>query len=287
MTTNSKQWKMPSPTKVLECIEKWRNLDLRKISDSDIDEQLTEFLESLGVYSITTVHTTPFKLWRIRKFNYLFKEIEECWEPPKNKAEMGRCSAPGQPVLYVSEDIETPFEELNVQPYEQVYAIKYNVVEELRVKRIVPKEFIAKDSNNNLLYDQESMISYQILREFVRSEFLRPVGEGTEYLYKISSSMCRVWFQSEDSDGWIYPSVQTPLKNNIALKPESARKKLKINDVRIVRLVPKENVKNHIDKFRSYPFYNLISMAIETDFKGEINNDILSWIPSTEIGGIF
>lgn len=287
MTTNSQQWKMPHPSLVLECIENWRSFDLRRLSDSDIDNQLTEFLEKLGVYTVTTLNTRPFRLWRIRKFDYLFNNIEECWEPPENKAVMGRCNAHGAPALYVSEDLETPFEELNIQPGEKVYAIKYDVIEDLNIKRIVPKELVDKDDKNKPLYDPESMISYQILREFVRSEFLRPVGKGTEYLHKISASMCRVWFHSDESDGWVYPSVQTPSKNNIALKPGSARIKLKINEVRIVRLEQKYNVQNHIDKFRAHPFYNLISMAIETDFKGEIKNNNLSWLPSTEIGGIF
>ena len=278
---------MPHPSLVLECIESWRNTDLRKLSDDDIDQQLSEFLDKLGVYVVHSLNTMPFKLWRIRRFDYLFKEIDECWEPPKNKTAPGRCNAKASPVLYTSENLETPFEELGIKPNEQVYVIQYEVVESLNIKRIVPKDFIEKDEKDNPLYDSESMISYQILREFVRSEFLRPVGKGTEYLHKISSSMCRVWFHSNESDGWVYPSVQTPSKKNFALKPESARKKLKINDVRIVRLVEKESVENHIDKFKSHPFYNLISMAIETDFKGEIKGDCISWKPSTTIGGIF
>lgn len=287
MTSTNHKWTLPLPTHVLECIERWRNLDLRKLTDPEIDNQLSEFLDSLGIYDVSSLHTKPFKLWRIRKFHYLFKDVDECWEPPPSITPMGRCNPPGSPVLYVSKDLETPFEELNVSANEQVYAIKYEVAEKLNLKRIVPKEFISTDSENKPIYDSESMLSYQILREFVRSEFLRPVGKGTEYLHRISSSMCRVWFHNEESDGWMYPSVQTSSKNNIALKPKSARKKLIIKDVRIVRLVPKENIKNHIDKFRSHPFYNLISMAIETDFKGEIINDQLSWHPSTEIGGIF
>ena len=287
MTPSNHKWALPPPNLVLQCLERWRDLDLRKLTDSEIDNQLSEFLDLLETYPVSTLQITPFKLWRIRKFNYLFKDVEECWEPPPSKTPMGRCNAPGSPVLYTSEDLETPFEELNVDPDEQVYAIKYEVTEKLNLKRIVPKDFVATDIEKKPIYDAESMLSYQILREFVRSEFLRPVGKGTEYLHRISSSMCRVWFHSEESDGWVYPSVQTPSKNNIALKAKSARKKLKIKDVRIVRLVPKDNVKNYIEKFRSHPFYNLISMAIETDFKGETTNDQLSWNPSTEIGGIF
>jgi hypothetical protein len=146
---------------------------------------------------------------------------------------------------------------------------------------------VATDNKGNTIYDDESMLSYQIIRDFVRSEFLKPVGKDTEYLHKISASMCRVWFHNDKSDGWIYPSVQTPGKSNIALKPQSARKKLKIIDVRIVRLVQKNNVKNHIDKFKSYPFYNIISMAIETDFIGSIVDENINWSPSNDVGGIF
>lgn len=288
-STNQKnhKWTLPSPTHVLECIEGWRKLDLRKETDQEIDKKLSDFLDLLGVYDISMLKILPSKLWRIRKFHYLFKNVGECWEPPPSITPMGRCNAQGTPVLYVSKDIEIPFEELNIDTNEQVYVIQYKAVERLNLKRIVPKDFITTDNENMPIYDSESMLSYQILREFVRSEFLKPVGKGTEYLHRISSSMCRVWFHDDESDGWIYPSVLASSKMNIALKPKSARKKLIINDVRIVRLVPTENVKNHIDKFKSHPFYDLISMAIETDFKGEIINDQLSWHPSTDIGGIF
>ncbi len=288
-STNQKnhKWTLPSPTHVLECIEGWRKLDLRKVTNQEIDKKLSDFLDSLGVYDISMLKILPSKLWRIRKFHYLFKNVDECWEPPPSITLMGRCNAQGTPVLYVSKDIEIPFEELNVDTNDQVYVIQYKVVERLNLKRIVPKDFITTDNENMPIYDSESMLSYQILREFVRSEFLKPVGKGTEYLHRISSSMCRVWFHDDESDGWIYPSVIASSKMNIALKPKAARKKLIINDVRVVKLVPKENVKNHIDKFKSHPFYDLISMAIETDFKGEIINDQLSWHSSTDIGGIF
>jgi len=287
MTSTNHKWILPPPTHVLECIEGWRKLDLRKQTDQEIDKKLSDFLDSLGIYDISMLQIKPSKLWRIRKFHYLFKNVDECWEPQPSKTHMGRCNAQGSPVLYVSKDIETPFEELNVDTNEQVYVIQYEAVEKLNLKRIVPKDFIATDNENKPIYDSESMLSYKILREFVRSEFLKPVGKGTEYLHRISSSMCRVWFHDEESDGWMYPSVHASSKKNIALKPKSARKKLIIKDARIVRLVPKENVKNHINKFRSHPFYNLLSMAVESDFIGEIINDQLSWHPSADIGGLF
>ena len=200
---------------------------------------------------------------------------------------MGRCNAEGSPVLYLSDDLKTPFEELSVEPDEQVYVIKYKTTDSLNLKRIVPKQLVITDIDGNPIYDKESMLSYQILREFVRSEFLKPVGKGTEYLHRISASMCRVWFHDEKTDGWLYPSVQSPKQYNVAVKPEPAREKLNIEEIRIARMVYKDKVKNHKDSFSAHPLYNLISMAIETDFKGEISNDIIKWVPSNDIGGVY
>ena len=287
MTSDSKKWTLPSPNIVMECIEKWRNLDLRKMSDSEIDEELSDFLDTLGVYTISRIKHKPFILWRVRIFKDYFYDLSHCWEPPAQKTPIGRCNARENPVLYVSEKIETTFEELNVKTDKQVYVIEYDVSEELDLIILIPKQLCITNDNNEPIYDQESMLSYQILREFIRSEFLKPVGKGTEYLHKISSSICRIWFNSDDSDGWIYPSVQIPTNDNIALKPQSARKKLKIKNVRIVRLVEKEKIKNHREKIKSHPFYNLISMAMETDFKGVIKDGQISWHPSTEVQGIY
>jgi len=285
---NETTWKLPHPPHVLTCIEKWRTLDLRKRSDSEIDAELSSFLDSLGEFSVSTVNKNWFKLWRLRKFHDLIKDVSECWEPPSGSSKMGRCNAKGSPVLYVSEKLKTPFEELFIQPNEQVYVIKYKQIERLNLKRIVSKEFNVTDQNGNPIYDKDSMLSYQILREFVRSEFLKPVGIGTEYLHRISASMCRVWFATEDSDGWFYPSVQSPDDFNIAIKPESAHKKLEIEDVRIVRMVEKEKVINSRRISESFlPLFNMMKMVVESIFKGSINENQITWLPSNDLGGDF
>ena len=123
---NKPPWKLPHPSHVLECIEKWRNLDLRKKEDSEIDKELSSFLDSLKTFDVSGVEENWFKLWRVRKFNYLIKDVSECWEPNPEICPMGRCNAKGSPVLYVSEKLKTPFEELLIQPNESVYIIKYN-----------------------------------------------------------------------------------------------------------------------------------------------------------------
>lgn len=291
MTKDMKEkWKLSDPNHILDCIEQWRNLDLRKNSDDEVDAALRSFIESLRKFSLSSTEKYFHKLWRIRKLEYLIKDISECWEPPKNVTPMGRCNAKGHPVLYVSEKLKTPFEELSIKPQEQVYLIKYKCKQEnfLTLREIVPKDRIPTDINEEPIYDENSSISYQILREFMRSEFLKPAGKDTEYLYRISGSMCRVWFDRDDIEGWLYPSVQSPNDLNLAIKPEAARSKLEIEDIRIVKMVEKDDV---IDSGRSsddfIPFFNLLKLVIQSDFKGEIREGEISWHPSNDLGGDF
>lgn len=282
---NEAKWKLPHPSHVVTCIEKWRSLDLRKMGDSDIDKELSSFLDSLGEFSVSAIKENSFTLWRLRKFDHLIKNVSDCWEPPPETTKLGRCNAACSPVLYVSKQLKTPFEELFIQPNEQVYAIKYKQIERLNLKIIISQELNVTDQEGNPIYDNDSELSYQILREFVRSEFLKPVGIGTEYLHRISASMCRVWFNADDSDGWIYPSVQSSGDFNIAIKPESAHKKLKIEDVRIVRMVEKEKVINSGSINESVlPLFNMMSMIIESIFKGSINENQITWLPANDLG---
>lgn len=101
--------------------------------------------------------------------------------------------------------------------------------------------------------------------------------------------MCRIWFDDDkDSDGWLYPSVQSPNDINIAIKPKSAHQKLKIEDVRIVKMVDKEDViKAGRIEDSALPWFNMIRLVVESIFKGSINDDQITWIPSKDLGGDF
>jgi hypothetical protein len=182
----------------------------------------------------------------------------------------------------------TRFHSLNGQSREQSYLIKYKQNESLNLKRVISEKFVLNDENGIPFFDEKSMLSYQIIREFIRSEFLKQVGEDTEYLHRISGSMCRVWFDEEESDGWLYPSVQSMNDLNIAIKPQSARKKLEIEDVRIVRMINKGKIikSGEIDS-RYLPFVNSLTMIVQSDFKSIINDDQITWVPAKEIGGDF
>ena len=51
---------------------------------------------------------------------------------------------------------------------------KYKQKESLNLRNIVSKILIPTNQEEKPIYDKFSLISYQILREFMRSEFLKP-----------------------------------------------------------------------------------------------------------------
>ena len=278
--------KLPAPEDVLTCIDNWRKLDLKQLSNSSIDAQLASFLQSLG--SKLTVTTPTFVTiggpWRIRKFDYLIKNESECWEPPRDSTKMGRCNAENDPVLYISPEITTPFEELSISTNTQFYIIKYITSKPLQLFNILLPKQVPLDKFNSPIFDKKSIISYQIMREFIRCEFLKPVGTGTEYLHRISGSMCRVWFNNNDIDGWQYPSVHLPNELNFALKPASAHEKLRVEYIHIAKLVNKE--KRHIDSITDINTKQIIdskTIILESNFKGDINSGKITWRPSSEV----
>ena len=278
---------MPPPMLVLRGIEEWRSHDLRKLTDVEIDAKLSAFLDSLGEFVLSRKKKTFKCLWRIRKLEYLIKDESELWEPPEHKTRMGRCNAERHPILYTSEKLKTPFEELAIKPDEFVYLIKYNLKSPLNLHNLISSEN-ELDQKGTRLFDTTSLISYRILREFVRSEFLKPVGIGTEYLHRISASMSRVWFDADDIDGWLYPSVYSVTDMNIALKPQIARKKLEVAAVRITKMVDKKSVlKSGRVLDATQPVFNLMKMVIQSDFKGELKKDGIFWYPCNELGGDF
>jgi hypothetical protein len=98
--------------------------------------------------------------------------------------------------------------------------------------------------------------------------------------------MCRVWFDEADIDGWLYPSVQSINDINVAIKSESARENLEIEDIRIVKMVDKDKIINSgIISDNFLPIFNLMKMVIQSDFKGEIKEGKIHWQPSDDFGG--
>ena len=224
-------WQMPQPMAVLEAIEEWRSLDLRTASFDAIVASMEALRDKLAFWVVQRSSSRPRKLWRVRKRTGAeqFDRVDDLWEPPERYARLNRCNQSGSPLLYCSKDLATALDECDVVEQDQLLLVKYRPNTQLRVNRIVGN-FDPNPVNGDPVIVGDGLLAYRIMREFLRAEFTKPVGEGTEALYKVSAAVCHVWAGSDDSDGWIYPSIRSPLagNDNLALDPRSARSKLDI-----------------------------------------------------------
>lgn len=279
---SKKKISLPPPNYIFDCINKWRCWNLKDKNDEDLYKTMKAFELKLEewVTSSKDITDTDTEFWRIRRVNKLIQSTEECWEPPAEYTKVGRCNMEKKPLLYVSEKKRTPFEELSVnKDTEQVYLIKYKLKNTLHLKNLF---FPITKASRDCFANEHSWISYNIFRTFVHSEFLRPVAKETEYIYRISATMCSTLFEQGDIndpdvvDGWNYPSACFFSDANIAIKPEIARQKLELQDIYAATLVDKKN--STIEKNESViEMSNSESNAIRIDFKGVFEGNHIHW----------
>ena len=85
--------------------------------------------------------------------------------------------------------------------------------------------------------NKDGRINNKIINDFIISEFTKPVGKGTEYLYKVSNVIARNFMDMPYCDAYVYPSIANYKKGwNVAIKPESALKNIKFDCVCICKL---------------------------------------------------
>jgi hypothetical protein len=274
-------WEFPEPKRIMELIEQWRHLNFKECSHEEINEKLKELIDSFKVISVSGYRTKPYRLWRIRPCSDLKTEIGEFWEPPKEKTRLGRCNIEEEPVLYVSENAVTPFEEIKIKPFDTFYLIEYSAKEYFYFANIVSEDLVPRNvdaTGSPPLYEGDQLVSYQILRDFIRTEFLKPVGQGTEFLHRIASSICKTWFGDDQYDGWRYPSIHMIKNKNIAIKPEKAHEKLEISNIEIVIMIPHELIPTDFDD-QNHPLVKMYQSAynVRCLYKGLILDNKVKW----------
>lgn len=134
-------------------------------------------------------------------------------------------------MLYCSTDQITPLYECGVEKNDYYAIIQYSICRD--------KELIGYMVGNN--GEPEDLndvgkINNKIINDFIVSEFTKPVGIGTEYLYKISNVIARNFMDMPFADAYVYPSIANYKKGwSVAVKPDSADEKLKFDCVLICK----------------------------------------------------
>lgn len=124
--------------------------------------------------------------------------------------------------MYTSTEQITPIYECDIKENDCYALIQYTVKPE---QKLIGYTIGVESEVQGL--NETGMINNKIIGDFILSEFTKPVGQGTEYLYKISNVIAKNFMDMPFCDAYVYPSVANYKKGwNVAIKPESAVKKI-------------------------------------------------------------
>ena len=155
-------------------------------------------------------------------------KVSDCWEPPGELVKTGRLNKEHEPLLYTAPgDPCVAIGELKIPDGEWFSLIVYEAVEDVNVT------VIGGDVDTKGLNDADAL-KVEMIQGFLRHEFTRDVGQGTEHLYRISEVIAKDYFDMppEMHDAWCYPSIVDRNKFNVAFRP-STRVKLRLIGVEI------------------------------------------------------
>ena len=167
-------------------------------------------------------------------------KVSDCWEPPKEIVDIGRLNKAHEPLLYTTPGHPmTAVEELKISENEFFSLIEYEATQKINVAMI----------GGNFEYDglnSDERLKLQMIQDFFCHEFIRDVGKGTEYLYRISEYIAKTFFDfpAEVQDAWCYPSITKKENYNVCFRPKKRKEKLKLIGVQIasIRTINKEKV---------------------------------------------
>lgn len=229
---------------LLSKIDEFKKIDLKNTPMEVISRK------SLNTLSCLSVNSCLFEegshLYRIRKLKHDLTNIpqvfQDIWHPTKEMVTAdGRVNLKGQPMLYCSADSLTPLYECEIEEGDYYALIQYSI----KVRTELVGYTVGSNIEPNNL-NETGKINNKIINDFVVSEFSKPVGLGTEYLYKVSNVICINFMDMPFCDAYVYPSIENYKKGwNVAIKPESAKCKIDFDCVLICRSIGFDDNNNH------------------------------------------
>lgn len=144
------------------------------------------------------------------------------WEVPANLVNsQGRVNQKGESIFYLSDNVLQTLVELRYEYNTPIVSSAYRLKRNIVVTKI--GEIYTDDVMNNeslQFYDEDDLVTSNMIVDCFNDIFSSPVGKGTEYLYTFSNAVVKNFYDlpTEVSQGWAYSAVENQKSNNIALK---------------------------------------------------------------------
>jgi len=268
-TSGASLRKMISPLDMLDCLVEFQQAARQATRYEDAVAEIRRLWSRLGDWRVGRKPLKVGRLYRVRGGGVMMKTEADCWAAPPSAPgapealpPVNRCNAPGQSVLYAAESEATALQEARLRGNERFYVITYESGHNPVTLRLA--NVAAPATNKHLqfpgwesrtiagcseslppsieelseakwvqTYDERSFISHRILSDFLRAEFTRPNdSSSTAIAYWLSAALANEFYGDEDTDGIMYPSVQSPGKMCVAIHDQVARNNLRITNIR-------------------------------------------------------
>lgn len=230
---------------IIQKIKKFRGLNFYCMTNEEIANAISNTLmyNNKFVY-ISNIQTYPAntKFFRVRLLegshipNKNLSTVSDFWNPPKEAVtRYGRLNKIGESLLYTSP--MNPFISIKEMklPENAYYAlIIYKAKYEIKAN-LIGGEY---DYDALNVKDKKMIMINELYNNFLRDEFSRDVGVGTEYLYQISEIIAKWYFDlppRDVQDAWAYASVQDKTKYNVCFRPNIAKELLELQGSVIAR----------------------------------------------------
>lgn len=218
---------------IIKKIEKFRKLDLKKISDIDLFNEILKTI-SANVNGVDKAIVVPryatyppkTRFYRVRAVqpedHYIpLKAMTfeaDAWNPPTQFVKTrGRLNNVNESLLYTSPiQPQTAIEEMKINDGERFCLIVYESISDIKVTMIGLWEDLPE-------LNSEENLKMRLISNFLNDEFRRDVGIGTEFLYRTSERIVKDYFDLPPrvvQDAWCYPSVVSKTSVNVVLDPK-------------------------------------------------------------------
>lgn len=229
----------------------FRDLDFKKMSYQEVRTAIskvitfnTPFGSRCVLTSMTTSYPVGTRFYRVRTLPEddrnlplrAMSKVADCWEPPEEIARAGRLNRDNESLLYTAPISPiVAIEEMKISDNQIFSLIAYEAVKPINVT------IIGEKPNTEGLTNEEALKA-RMIQDFLKHEFIRDVGYGTEYLYRISESIAKDYFDlpPDVQDAWCYPSVAQKGHCNVCFRKDR-RSGLKLLGSQIASITREED----------------------------------------------
>ncbi|MFK3992947.1 hypothetical protein [Staphylococcus capitis] len=235
-------------------IKNFRKLNIKEMSNEDLNNEILNVLcdRDRGFSYFVNLATYPknTEFFRVRTFNkdiklnQIMQTSQDFWNPPKSLVRnFGRLNKIGESLLYTTPgDPLICINELKIEPDQVFVLIKYSAINDIKVN-IIGGEYNYEKLN---IKSKKAIFIHEMINNFLREEYSREVGIGTEHLYKTSEIIAKSFFDlppEEIQDAWAYISTIDKKSYNVCFRPEIAKKKLQLDGAIVASVDVMNNIK--------------------------------------------